>query len=545
MKKTIIALSLALILGGCASSHKVVNNTDERQKHISTQEELFYSAFVGEIMENEGQKNNAIKHYEKIIEDQYNEEYFNKLISMYEYKNDFIKAREIMMDLDFKNLYDNHNMLLPSYYLEKEDPEKAVESFLDALVLIENKKDINNIKYTTEYYQKQIVTIKFFNQDNEFYNIFIEELKNKDNSKYKFLKLISSTEGLKEPVDIYQFNGLERSIANARNIIELNDFDSMSYLLKDKNIITENKIDFINYMTVELRKFKNYEGIHDLYNLVAKNKIEIPIQLNISDFEYYYNTFKNNDALYRLEQIKDSLNPDYYFAKKGSINYRLGYKKAAKKYFDQVKSIKFLSNNENQYIQVSGKNSFDKFEISNLDKKLKLYDYAVITKNKKEQSLLIEDLLEILDETENSNENQFIDFDKIKRGLNIDLILLEDENKGLKLMKDELLNYSDIYSVNQFVYQSLMFGSNDKFVDDLVNEYRDEFETKVHFVDTLAVYLSSKGKNKEALDLYIKHNMLYFIDYEVQINIANIYKKLNNINKYNEHKKYSEMIFKQ
>lgn len=540
MKKLLISALIAASLIGCAST----NDSEIKKKEAITNEteQIFYNAFVGEIMEAEGQNNNAIKYYERILSSQYEPDYFNKLMLLYYYKNDFIGARNLISNTDFKNIKENHSDYLFVYYIEKEQLNNAVNVFKAGLNFNDSKKS-NLIHAYSDYYRKHADYLTFFFQDEDKKNAFLDQLKEKDLKKYNFLKFNIDyfDNNIIPNVELSNYDIVEQEIIKIRQLIGSPNLDIL-YSVLDSQYVSDNvKAELIDKFSLFFISNKKVDEAKELYDFVEKNKnVKMTNSLRNAESLYYFFTFKHNDALYKLEKIKDFISEDEYMARKAISNYMLGYKSAAKKYFKKVNNYAEINGYSTQYINLFGEEGLKKFNPKEYGVKLLMGDYYH-SKNEKTKAIEnYEAVLEILNETGESETNYGKELIQV---VDLFLLLNQDTVKYLESLEN-LIETDDnpLIFVNDYIYISTKSGLNKEKVDQLILDYQDDLLLDFNFIDTLAYYHTKNGNPEKAIELYKDYYLIYSHDHEIQVNIAEAYRLIGMKKEYLKHKKYAEML---
>lgn len=533
MKKTIIAAMLATSLIGCANTKNPA--PAETQENVSTSEELFYNAFLGEIMETEGQTNNAIKHYETILSSQYETEYFNKLLQLYQYKNDFVSARNLIENTNVQDLLEHHPENVFVLYLTQEDYDSALDFFENSFD-IENIESNDIIPYYNSTYSLFSSQLSFYFQDSEIKTDFLNLLKEKDKNKYDFLTLTLSRPNISEfkNYDHNDFSDIESEIVKIRKTISGDYPELLKESLKSKYLSDSAKQELLNKYAVYYIQSRNFVKAKDLYEHTAKNKIEAPDSLVVADSLYYFYNFKHNDSLYKLETIKDIIDPDSYYLQKGMTNYMLGYKSAARKYFREIKNVNYAIKYIHPFIDVMGEKYLYKFVDNENQADFFLAEYYIQKGNQDKAIEYIENSIEKLSETGDNDE--FIKVVEMQK------LRIQDPIKALESLKLEIENSDDILFVNDYIYLSLQKNINNVYVDELFKKHSKELIGNESFIDTVAYYYLKRNRPYQAIKTYEDNNLLNIHNSEVQGNISEAFKAIGNRSLEKKHKEYSNML---
>lgn len=542
MNKTILSMLCAFIVSGCAINDINTAETERPKKQpifteYDTQDSI-YHAMVGSLMEYSSQNNNAINHYETILNKGYNKDIVNKLLNLYNEKNDLVGLYELLKSLEKKQVINNHSQFSLPYFIIIEDYENAVDTTLSYIEKTEHNKNFNNsITQRSRVYYSIIESLQFIEiVSNEKNNAFLNKLRKENNSSYLTIKTNFKDKTILESIDYekYDLNKLDLGIFylldyyQNPNIKKLNKVSRAGFdILELKNEI------LIHYS--QLLKEKNYEEMKTL-SLKLKKENEYPKKFKFYEYLSYLFMFETKNALYVLEDIKSDISSDFYYYGKAILNYRLGYKNAAKRYMSNVEDIKLIKGNMAIYFDLIDDrrvllNNFDEIEIKNLEFSYYLEKRDIISASR------IQKELEIIIK-ENNITDDYFEFNTIF------LTYLKDENKGLKEAEYYYDMHRDKASTNFYAYLLALSNKDIEKGINLIKPYIENGEKEASILDTYAWLLYKNKKYKEALNVYLKNNMIYSQDATVQNHLSKIYQKLGNKNKYNFHKKASQMILK-
>ncbi len=544
MKQTILSILICANIFGCSS----VENTEIEEKNNVVEKnqnkDLFYNAFVGNVMEKEGKNNNAITYYENILEVQYDENYFNKLIELYLYKNDFISARNLIKKTDLENIQKNHPMFEMTFYLSKNENQKAMTLLNNQILKIKsnNKTPIFTL---SQYYNEFAKAQLFFFQDDESESDFLTALKNENSSQYNLINnyLIESKNKVLTDYDFNDFKNDELTIAKTKIFIQNKDKSLFMDIIKDKNLNKIEKNEIVNLFYTHLNTSSEYLETLKYIKQADKEGLEKSQKTTYNQFFSYFATFDNNNALYTLDLIKDDVNKDFYFYYKAISNYRLGYKRAAKKYMVHVIDKKMILQSPLVYVDIMGTD--DVFthhafsEQSDIHKNFLLFRYYAKKENKKEALFYLESMKEVINETGSAEDHELL----IKEA---DYIFTAFTNidESLKAARLQYEIEPSINSANSYLYALIISDSyNYKEANAIYNSFENEFDTNPSYLDTKAMFLLKKGSVYEALNIYKDNKLMFFGDVEVQKNISNVYKEIGNKKESLKHLKYSNDLF--
>lgn len=544
MKQTILSILICANIFGCSS----VENTEIEEKNNVVEKnqnkDLFYNAFVGNVMEKEGKNNNAITYYENILEVQYDENYFNKLIELYLYKNDFISARNLIKNTDLENIQKNHPMFEMTFYLSKNENQKAMTLLNNQILKIKsnNKTPIFTL---SQYYNEFAKAQLFFFQDDESESDFLTALKNENSSQYNLINnyLIESKNKVLTEYDFNDFKNDELTIAKTKIFIQNKDKSLFMDIIKDKNLNKIEKNEIVNLFYTHLNTSSEYLETLKYIKQADKEGLEKSQKTTYNQFFSYFATFDNNNALYTLDLIKDDVNKDFYFYYKAISNYRLGYKRAAKKYMVHVIDKKMILQSPLVYVDIMGTD--DVFtnhafsEQSDIHKNFLLFRYYAKKENKKEALFYLESMKEVINETGSAEDHELL----IKEA---DYIFTAFTNidESLKAARLQYEIEPSINSANSYLYALIISDSyNYKEANAIYNSFENEFDTNPSYLDTKAMFLLKKGSVYEALNVYKDNKLMFFGDVEVQKNISNVYKEIGNKKESLKHLKYSNDLF--
>lgn len=537
MKKTLLSIALTLIISGCASTERndITKDIESNKKETETQE-LFYNAFVGNIMEKSGQNNNAITHYEDILSKQYDQAYFNKLFSLYLYKNDHISILNLVKNTDSKYIYENHSSLSVIYEIENNNYDQAIKNYkkliTDKQALTENKT-FTQINVMND--QIELLSV-FYGQNDNVSNSFFEELKSEDESLYFLTYNLFETRNQKEisiEIKSDMLVKYEKVIFNIHNYYFTESEKDFISLIENSLLSIPEKNELINHHYSLLAKNEDYDSIQSLSKKLDNKGISLTPKANLANFLSYYGRFENTDALYLLDKYRDSFNEDFYFYKKGVLNYRLGYKQAAKRYFKNIEDDKILKSEIYLYLDVFGEEKINTLDnLDDIQKETLRFGFFIQKNNKLKSKEILDNLKEMIDETgTNDTYNQILK----------DLNYLYNQNYNPKLMvEDSKKDYEEnntLNTANSYLYALILTNADTKVMDAVYADYSENFEDNKAYVDTKAMYLLAKGEANKALELYEKYKMLYSNDLDIQQNILKVYetkKDSRNIEKHKE-----------
>lgn len=537
MNKKILPIIISSFLLGCASNHEIEKQENDTVKNET--QELFYNAFVGNIMEQSGQNNNAIKYYENILSKQYEESYFNKLFSLYSYKNDTISLINLIKNTDYKNIKENHRNLLIVHQIENDNYENAVTE-MNSLLSTEQGKTENKTKVEIDIIKEQLQYLSvFYGINSKEVDSFFLEMKKNDLSLFNLSHVFLGKEDeLEKENDELFLSDYELSIYTIKKYYENENFNNLNKILNNELISINEKNIISNSYFSKLFKEKEYFKIKKEIDILKnKRKYETKNQ-KIIEFISYYDTFDNSNALYLLDKNRDSFDSDFYFLHKGKLNYRLGYKKAAYRYFNNIKDEDIKKSDIYLYIDLYGVKKIDEFEkLNDIQKETLKFGYYI----KKRDQNKSKDILSNIEEVINETGNQIEDSDVLS-----DISYLYNKIYDKKLMvlkaKQNYEENKDIMSANTYLYALIITDSDLETMTSIYEEHKDSFEDNEAYIDTKAMYLFKNGEPNEALKLYKKYKMLYNNDLEIQKNISTIYKKLGNFKESKKHKEYIESI---
>lgn len=545
MKKALISMLVLAGLAGCASVEEENNNIQEDVIEENQTKDLFYNAFVGNIMEKEGKNNNAITYYENILQAQYDQNYFNKLIELYLYKNDFISARNLIKNANVEKIKSNHPNLEMIYYLSNEQGEEAIKLF-DAN--IKNILDNNPTPIFTisQYYNDLIKLNIFFFQDNEKEeDLFLSKLKEHNISQYNLLKNYQNEMKTKEYVHyaFEDFKGLELTIAKVKTFVVSKDIAFFEDIIRDENLNEFEINELVNLLYTDLNSHGDYETALELINKAERFGIVKSSQTTFNQFVSYFGTFENNDALYTLDLVKEDINKDYYFYYKAISNYRLGYKKAAKKYMIHVESEKLIKQDVFVYIDIMGAKEIffnDNFNnLTDMNKNLLMLQYYIKKDNKKEASFYLGAMEEVANET---GENE--DYAILLKEAQYSFSGKFDLEKAVSLTREQYEEDPTVNSANSYLYALISSNFyNEEIANKIFDIFSEDLVDNPAYLDTKAMFLLKQNKAKEALNIYKDNKLMYLVDVEVQENISKVYKALNNKKEADKHANFAESIF--
>ncbi len=537
MNKKILPIIISSFLLGCASNHEIEKQEEDSVKNET--QELFYNAFVGNIMEQSGQNNNAIKYYENILSKQYEESYFNKLFSLYSYKNDTISLINLIKNTDYEKIKENHSNLLIIHQIENDNYENAVTEMNYLLSTKQNETE-NKTKIEIETIKEQLQYLSvFYGINSKEVDSFFIEMKKNDlslfNLSYVFL---GKEEELEKENNMLFLSDYELSIYIIKKYYENDNFENLNKILNDKLISINEKNTISNSYFSKLFEEKEYSKIKKEIDLLKnKNKYETKNQ-KIIEFLSYYDTFDNSNALYLLDKNRDSFEDDFYFLHKGKLNYRLGYKNAAYRYFNNINDEDIKKSDIYLYIDLYGVEVIDKFEnLNDIQKETLKFGYYIKKRNQNKSKDILSNIEEVINETGNQLEDS-----EVLNDISYLYNKIYDKNLMVIKAKQNYEDNKDIMSANTYLYSLIITDSDLDIMTSIYEEYKDSFEENNAYVDTKAMYLFKKGKPNEALGLYKKYKMLYSNDLEIQQNISTIYKDLGKIKDSKKHKEYIKSI---
>ena len=537
MKKTLLSIALTLIISGCASteSNNATKDIELNKKESETQE-IFYNAFVGNIMEKSGQNNNAITHYEDILSKQYDQAYFNKLFSLYLYKNDYISILNLIKNTDSKYIYENHFSLSVIYEIENNNYDQAIKNYKKLII---DKQALNENKTFTQINvmnnQIELFSV-FYGQNNNVSDSFFKELKSKDKSLYFLTYNLFETRNQKEisiEIKSDMLVKYEKAIFNIHNYYITESDKNLISLMENPLLSVPEKNELIDHHYSLLAKNEDYDSIQSLSKKLESKDISLTPKANLANFLSYYERFENTDALYLLDKYRDSFNEDFYFYKKGVLNYRLGYKQAAKRYFKNIKDDKILKSEIYLYLDIFGEGKINTLDnLDDIQKETLRFGFFIQKNNRLKSKEILYNLKEMIDETgTNDIYNQILK----------DLNYLYNQNYNPKLMvetsKKDYENKNTLHTANSYLYALILTNADTKIMDAVYNDYSENFEDNNAYVDTKAMYFLAKGEIDKALNLYKKYKMLYSNDLDIQQNILKVYQAKKDSKNITKHKK--------
>ena len=452
MKKTLLSIALTLIISGCASteSNNATKDIELNKKESETQE-IFYNAFVGNIMEKSGQNNNAITHYEDILSKQYDQAYFNKLFSLYLYKNDYISILNLIKNTDSKYIYENHFSLSVIYEIENNNYDQAIKNYKKLII---DKQALNENKTFTQINvmnnQIELFSV-FYGQNNNVSDSFFKELKSKDKSLYFLTYNLFETRNQKEisiEIKSDMLVKYEKAIFNIHNYYFTESEKNLISLMENPLLSVPEKNELIDHHYSLLAKNEDYDSIQSLSKKLESKDISLTPKANLANFLSYYERFENTDALYLLDKYRDSFNEDFYFYKKGVLNYRLGYKQAAKRYFKNIKDDKILKSEIYLYLDIFGEGKINTLDnLDDIQKETLRFGFFIQKNNRLKSKEILYNLKEMIDETgTNDIYNQILK----------DLYYLYNQNYNPKLMvetsKIDYENKNTLHTANSYLY---------------------------------------------------------------------------------------------
>tara|TARA_Y100001960_G_C14783753_1_gene889099 strand:- start:12113 stop:13750 length:1638 start_codon:yes stop_codon:yes gene_type:complete len=537
MKKTLLSIALALIISGCASteSNNTTKDIELNKKETETQE-LFYNAFVGNIMEKSGQNNNAITHYEDILSKQYDQTYFNKLFGLYLYKNDHISILNLVKNTDSKYIYKNHFSLSVIYEIENNNYDQAIKNYKK---LIADKQALTANKTFTQINvmnnQIELFSV-FYGQNEDASELFFKELKSEDKSLYFLTYNLFEVRNQKEisiEIKSDMLVKYEKAIFNIHNYYFTESEKDLISLLENPLLSVPEKNELIDHHYSLLSKNEDYDSVQSLSKKLDNKNISLTPKANLANFLSYYERFENTDALYLLDKYRDSFNEDFYFYKKGVLNYRLGYKKAAKRYFKNIENNKILQSEIYLYLDVFGEEKINTLDnLDDIQKETLRFGFFIQKNNKLKSKEILDNLKEMIDETGTNDI-----YEQILKDLNY----LYNQNYNPKLMvEDSKKDYEDngtLNTANSYLYALILTNADTQIMDDVYSYYSENFEDNRAYVDTKAMYLLAKGEINKALELYKEHKMLYTNDLDIQQNILKVYQAKKDLKNIEKHKK--------
>lgn len=514
MKKRIPIFLSSLLFLGCSSNHHI---DDTPETTIKT-EDVFYHALLGNLMEASGQTNNAIAHYEELLTDSYDPNVIKKLLPLYSEKNDYVGIKSILSKTTYSDIQSSFNEYIISYYLINNKENSAINYILS---------ELNNLKYVNKDFDS------FYKNRVSFYKTINEQLKiayqkNEKNKKNNFLKLLKTKDF--KYYNMYEY--LNDFIVDKKyntNLLHKNDFLIYKYnnyiqnpSLNDLEHLIKNKISFdlisneTNDLFYSLLEEKEYKEIKNLYNLFNSNNIKNNT-INYYNFIASFSLFENKDALYILQQLKPDLDVSLFNYYSGLLNYRLGYHKASKRYFENIDNIDLIKSISSLYINVVGINNlqFLKDNISTAEYYSLLLNYYIDLKDIKNSNIIKQKL-----KTSGIDNENILYLNLINDYLNNDVNLL---TKVKKLYEDNKL---DPVIVNLYAYILTDSNENPQLAYNLMSTLKDLKEPA--FLDTLAYSLIKLNRFNEALNIYKTNNLIYNNNEHIQSNLIIIYNKLNN-----------------
>ena len=527
MKIKIPLIFMSFILLGCSSQNQPI---ETKQTDIKT-EDAFYHALIGNLMEETGQNNNAIAHYEELINDSYDNNVAIKLIPLYLEKNDFVGIKKLLTKINKDNISTSFKDYIIAYELLHNKQKEAIHIIKDDL----NNLNLSKKESFLDFYNKRI---SFYKSINTQLNIAFQ--KNEINKKTEFLNELKKL----EPKYYNMFNYINNKTLN-NNKLDLfhNDNIILKYddFIKEKNIedlsyLIKNNVDFesLQYPTQELFTFylesNNYEGIEKIHSLFNNNSV-FNQTINYYNFIAKFSLFKNNDALVILQKIKNDLDANLFNYYSGLLNYRFGYKSATKRYFEKIDDLTLIKSISSLYINVMSPNNIDYLEsnVSDAEYYAMLLQYYIDIKDLTNSKLIL-DKLNSLDIT-NSNIaylNLIYDY------LNNSSDFIEKLNLYYKH------NLNDPVILNFYAYILADQNKDLPRAYALINKIKND--NSEAYLDTKAFVLFKMGKTKKALDVYIDNNMLNSNQSEVQHRLYKIYKSLKNKKASNNHLKLYNQI---
>lgn len=541
MKKKLLTIAICGLLSACASVEKPDFIEENEVVQTDQEKDLFYNAFVGNIMEKEGKNNNAITYYENILKVQYDKVYFNKLIDLYLYKNDFISARSLVKNTKIEYLEQNDSRLAIIHSLAN-DNNDTFELFENEINAIKDKSDYPLFD-VSGYYVTMTQLNNFFFQDDNVENKFLDFVKTNNLSQYNLLKNYDKEE--KEKIvltyNLEDFKGEEITIANVKNFINNKSNGDINNILKDKNLNNREKNELLKLEYKKLNESNNHNQVINLINQAENQGIEKDQATIHSQFFAYFSMFENNDALYSLDLIKDEMNKDFYFYYKSISNYRLGYKNAAKKYMVHVKDKTLISQDLSGYIDIMGVKHYLLSDLYNdeFEKNFYLFRYYMEKENQNQASYYLSVLSEVVNETGANDDYEFLMNDS---NTLFNSVFHIDEY--VQYSKNEYKKDSSMQNANSYLYSLLISNKFDETIASEVYEsHKDDFKTNPSYLDTEAMYFLKIGNAKKALSIYKENNLIFIQSSDIQYNISLVYKALGDSLNEKKHMKYSRSIF--
>ena len=419
---------------------------------------------------------------DKLFEDSYGNELFDKLINDFCYKDDYnIKEFIIQVSNKLDLLIDKEKYIKD--YIKNNYNEKYIDSLINKYTnLIEKEiielKDIYQelIYYCNESLTKKINAwleplFKYNNYDDlvlfntiptiKFIGFNVEGLELKEKFKEKIDKIknllrFKNTKDIKESI-----LSTEEYTEVIINIIK--KLDKEVSLYKDKHEIYE--FNDISKKAIEI--VKNYPNIkEEIKN--SFNEIMIDEYQDTSDIQETFINYIENNNVYMVGDIKQSIyrfrnaNPDIFYKKYEKYTNNIdGIKidlnknfRSRKEVINNINEIFNLimdndlgnANYQKEHNMIYGNTNYDN-EFTNYNYNMEIYNYCVdndyFTKEEKELFIISEDINEKI-------KNKYKVFDKKTNKLrNIkysDICIITDRNKHLETYK-KILEYSKIPSV--------------------------------------------------------------------------------------------------
>ncbi len=541
IKKTLTATLCISILSGCVSAPESLNNNNKIETPITEQEMknsqyVMYNAIVGKIMEGDNKTNNAINNYENILSRGYNKETIDKIIPLYLNKSDYVALNDLISGLDIKRITENHKEYEFIYYINNKDYLSAankIENDLSSINANDTLKDtIIKRNYVYQNVIKKINTFYSEKDGNNYFDEIIYELSNINKSASSTLTIFKNNNTEDEIDSLLNKNDeilttLLRYHAKQKNedLVRLYNsgwiFDSDMNSSVEKHfsrLYSEGQIEELRELSIMLNKYKDTVN-SEVYETMA-----------------YITMFENNNALYKLEKIKDRLNADYYNYFKAITNYRLGYKTSANRYLEKIDNFDVISTDLILYYDVNKDLTYLQKNMSEPEILSLRFEYYLKKKNIKKAESILKEIKE--KEYDVNFENDLMTYNEFYYQF------LKDEKNGLALVKKHYEKDKSLVNGNFYAYLLALANVNINEGLDIINSFNEkEFDSSV--LDTKAWLLYKNKDYQAALNIFKENNLMYSESSETQSHIAKIYYKLGYHKKFDEHMSYSNMLFNQ
>ena len=535
MNRILLYAACVFSLGGCAMNSNEIEKNVSIEKEVNNTEDMFYHAMIGSLMEYNSQNNNAINHYESILINGYNKDVVDKLLPLYEYKKDYVGLFKLLDELNEEQILKNHKKYAFSYYVLKEKHKDAVDLALDKLN-ITNNNNYNIIieKRISNYYSfvtdLKIIDVISDNHSSDFFS----ELKKNDESAYLTLYTNYLNGGELSDFDHKNknLNKKDEAIFLILNYYKLPTLE----ILKDMD---ENgfQIKLLEDMILrhykQLLKEKDYKEMKELSEYLIKDKKIESSDYEVFEYLAYLFLFENKNALFKLEKIKDEISSDFYLYGKSILNYRLGYKRAAKKYMRDVKDLELIAGSLSLYLDIMDDYTLLEKNLTEAELMNFKLSYLMNKKDIKNANILKDEI--VLYIKDNNVDNIYIDMNLLF------LEFLNDEKSGIEKARMIFEENDDESSTNFYAYLLALSNTNIEHGLNILEIYMNE-NTDPSVVDTYGWLLYKNGNLEEALNLYKMYKMIYSQDTIVQHHLYKINLKLGNNKDAEFHKKASHQL---